>query len=184
MPVHCRGARLCVQPLSLFYSDASADGVEVISLVPHSRSHARLRRNATMSITSKRSNHSFRSTLVARHFGSFRLILINSYGAYTNGSSYQKGTFIRVRNERIKMKRYSLRLKETDSGALAGRIRHVKVSCRWAGPRRDGRGAACALRSRPSLYDARIVEIGAFGVDFRAVSESSGGPIFRCPIPF
>ncbi|GBP05343.1 hypothetical protein EVAR_76774_1 [Eumeta japonica] len=39
----------CVRPLSLFYSDASADGVEERSLVPHSRSHARLRRNATMS---------------------------------------------------------------------------------------------------------------------------------------
>ncbi|GBP09818.1 hypothetical protein EVAR_81089_1 [Eumeta japonica] len=39
----------CVQPLSLFYSDASADGVEERSLVPRSRSHARLRRNVTMS---------------------------------------------------------------------------------------------------------------------------------------
>ncbi|GBP25722.1 Sex peptide receptor [Eumeta japonica] len=39
----------CVRPLSLFYSDASADGVEERSLVPRSRSHARLRRNATMS---------------------------------------------------------------------------------------------------------------------------------------
>ncbi|GBP27269.1 hypothetical protein EVAR_77283_1 [Eumeta japonica] len=39
----------CVQPLSLFYSDASADGVEEKSLVPRSRSRARLRRNATMS---------------------------------------------------------------------------------------------------------------------------------------
>ncbi|GBP18951.1 hypothetical protein EVAR_78419_1 [Eumeta japonica] len=38
-------------PLSLFYSDASADGVEERSLVPLSRSHARLRRNATMSHT-------------------------------------------------------------------------------------------------------------------------------------
>ncbi|GBP41067.1 Lachesin [Eumeta japonica] len=39
----------CVRPLSLFYSDASADGVEERSLVPRSRSHAQLRRNATMS---------------------------------------------------------------------------------------------------------------------------------------
>ncbi|GBP33840.1 hypothetical protein EVAR_20951_1 [Eumeta japonica] len=39
----------CVRPLSLFYSDASADAVKERSLVPHSRSHARLRRNATMS---------------------------------------------------------------------------------------------------------------------------------------
>ncbi|GBP31152.1 hypothetical protein EVAR_21590_1 [Eumeta japonica] len=39
----------CVRPLFLFYSDASADGVEERSLVPRSRSHARLRRNATMS---------------------------------------------------------------------------------------------------------------------------------------
>ncbi|GBP91314.1 hypothetical protein EVAR_68497_1 [Eumeta japonica] len=38
-----------VWPLSLFYSDASADGVEERSLVPRSRSHARLRRNAKMS---------------------------------------------------------------------------------------------------------------------------------------
>ncbi|GBP34322.1 Angiotensin-converting enzyme [Eumeta japonica] len=38
-----------VRPLSLFYSDASADGVEERSLAPRSRSHARLRRNATMS---------------------------------------------------------------------------------------------------------------------------------------
>ncbi|GBP82873.1 hypothetical protein EVAR_55424_1 [Eumeta japonica] len=35
----------CMRPLSLFYSDASADGVEERSLVPSSR----LRRNATMS---------------------------------------------------------------------------------------------------------------------------------------
>ncbi|GBP47546.1 Arf-GAP with coiled-coil, ANK repeat and PH domain-containing protein 2 [Eumeta japonica] len=39
----------CVRPLSLFYSDASADGVEERSLVPRSRSHTRLRRNVTMS---------------------------------------------------------------------------------------------------------------------------------------
>ncbi|GBP47931.1 hypothetical protein EVAR_31471_1 [Eumeta japonica] len=39
----------CVRPLSLFYSDASADGVEKRSLVSRSRSHARLRRNAIMS---------------------------------------------------------------------------------------------------------------------------------------
>ncbi|GBP35698.1 hypothetical protein EVAR_82632_1 [Eumeta japonica] len=39
----------CVRPLSLFSSDASADGVEERSLVLRSRSHARLRRNATMS---------------------------------------------------------------------------------------------------------------------------------------
>ncbi|GBP75637.1 hypothetical protein EVAR_28849_1 [Eumeta japonica] len=39
----------CVRPLPPFYSDASADGVEERALVPHSRSHARLRRNATMS---------------------------------------------------------------------------------------------------------------------------------------
>ncbi|GBP90189.1 hypothetical protein EVAR_64171_1 [Eumeta japonica] len=39
----------CVRPLSLFYSDASADGVEERSLVPRSRSHAQLRRNVTMS---------------------------------------------------------------------------------------------------------------------------------------
>ncbi|GBP56421.1 hypothetical protein EVAR_90092_1 [Eumeta japonica] len=35
----------CVRPLSLFYSDASADGVEERSLVPRSRSHARLWRS-------------------------------------------------------------------------------------------------------------------------------------------
>ncbi|GBP54786.1 hypothetical protein EVAR_87858_1 [Eumeta japonica] len=39
----------CVRPLSLFYTDASADGVEERSLVPRSRSHARLGRKATMS---------------------------------------------------------------------------------------------------------------------------------------
>ncbi|GBP94964.1 hypothetical protein EVAR_27675_1 [Eumeta japonica] len=42
-------ALCCVRPLSLFYSDASADGVEERSLIPRSRSHARFRRNATMS---------------------------------------------------------------------------------------------------------------------------------------
>ncbi|GBP79154.1 hypothetical protein EVAR_62055_1 [Eumeta japonica] len=39
----------CVRPLSLSYSDASADGVGERSFVTCSRSHARLRRNATMS---------------------------------------------------------------------------------------------------------------------------------------
>ncbi|GBP74771.1 hypothetical protein EVAR_45100_1 [Eumeta japonica] len=39
----------CERPLSLFYSYASADGVEERLLVPRPRSHARLRRNATMS---------------------------------------------------------------------------------------------------------------------------------------
>ncbi|GBP06520.1 hypothetical protein EVAR_4636_1 [Eumeta japonica] len=39
----------CVRPLSLFYFDASADGVEERSLVPRSRSHAQLGWNATMS---------------------------------------------------------------------------------------------------------------------------------------
>ncbi|GBP60283.1 hypothetical protein EVAR_91565_1 [Eumeta japonica] len=39
----------CVRPLSLFYSDASADAVEERLLVPRSRSHARLRRNTAMS---------------------------------------------------------------------------------------------------------------------------------------
>ncbi|GBP47157.1 hypothetical protein EVAR_38267_1 [Eumeta japonica] len=39
----------CVRPLTFFYSDASADGVEERSLVLRSRSHARLRWNATMS---------------------------------------------------------------------------------------------------------------------------------------
>ncbi|GBP95546.1 hypothetical protein EVAR_100361_1 [Eumeta japonica] len=39
----------CVRLLSLFYSDAPADGVEERSLVPRSRSLARLRRNATLS---------------------------------------------------------------------------------------------------------------------------------------
>ncbi|GBP20688.1 hypothetical protein EVAR_16561_1 [Eumeta japonica] len=39
--------RLCAA--SLFYSDASADGVKERLLVLRSRSHARLRRNATMS---------------------------------------------------------------------------------------------------------------------------------------
>ncbi|GBP91386.1 Xanthine dehydrogenase 2 [Eumeta japonica] len=39
----------CVRPLFLFYSDTSVDGVEERSLVPSSRSHARLRLNATMS---------------------------------------------------------------------------------------------------------------------------------------
>ncbi|GBP75881.1 hypothetical protein EVAR_10992_1 [Eumeta japonica] len=43
-----RGGR-CVRPLSLFYSDVSVDGVEDRSLVPRSRSHARLRWNATLS---------------------------------------------------------------------------------------------------------------------------------------
>ncbi|GBP72861.1 hypothetical protein EVAR_48845_1 [Eumeta japonica] len=38
----------CVRPLSLFYSDESADGMEERSFVPRSRSHARLRQNATM----------------------------------------------------------------------------------------------------------------------------------------
>ncbi|GBP20781.1 hypothetical protein EVAR_14507_1 [Eumeta japonica] len=38
-----------VRPLSLFYSDVSADEVEERSFVPRARSHARLRRNATMS---------------------------------------------------------------------------------------------------------------------------------------
>ncbi|GBP55340.1 hypothetical protein EVAR_43096_1 [Eumeta japonica] len=37
----------CVRPLSLFYSNASADGAEERSLVPRSRSHAWLKRNAT-----------------------------------------------------------------------------------------------------------------------------------------
>ncbi|GBP92258.1 hypothetical protein EVAR_68219_1 [Eumeta japonica] len=46
----------CVGPLSLFYSNASVDAVEEILLVPRSRSHARLRRNATMS-------HAFSATL-------------------------------------------------------------------------------------------------------------------------
>ncbi|GBP74802.1 hypothetical protein EVAR_43107_1 [Eumeta japonica] len=43
--------RGCVLPPSLFYSDASADGVEKRSLVValRSRSHARLKRNATFS---------------------------------------------------------------------------------------------------------------------------------------
>ncbi|GBP54303.1 hypothetical protein EVAR_32650_1 [Eumeta japonica] len=41
-----------VRPLSLFYLDTSADGVEKRSLVPRSRSHARLGRNATI-------NHDF-----------------------------------------------------------------------------------------------------------------------------
>ncbi|GBP35712.1 hypothetical protein EVAR_82646_1 [Eumeta japonica] len=44
-----QGTLGCVRPLSLFYSDASADGVEERSLVPRSRSHAQLRQNATMS---------------------------------------------------------------------------------------------------------------------------------------
>ncbi|GBP88589.1 hypothetical protein EVAR_65990_1 [Eumeta japonica] len=39
----------CVRPLSLFYLDASANGAEERSLVPRSRSHARFKRNATMS---------------------------------------------------------------------------------------------------------------------------------------
>ncbi|GBP60802.1 hypothetical protein EVAR_85062_1 [Eumeta japonica] len=51
-PFECRVERKrCVRPLSLFYSDASADGVEERSRVPRSRSCARLRRNATMSHT-------------------------------------------------------------------------------------------------------------------------------------
>ncbi|GBP91986.1 hypothetical protein EVAR_64145_1 [Eumeta japonica] len=41
----------CARPLSLFCLDASADGVEERSLIPHSRSHARFTRNATMSHT-------------------------------------------------------------------------------------------------------------------------------------
>ncbi|GBP23569.1 hypothetical protein EVAR_80184_1 [Eumeta japonica] len=41
--------RRCVRPPSLFYPHASADRVEERSLVPRSRSHARLRRNAIMS---------------------------------------------------------------------------------------------------------------------------------------
>ncbi|GBP54758.1 hypothetical protein EVAR_90042_1 [Eumeta japonica] len=44
-----KAAKGCVRPLSLFYSDASADGVEEGSLVPRSHLHAWLRRNATMS---------------------------------------------------------------------------------------------------------------------------------------
>ncbi|GBP26700.1 hypothetical protein EVAR_23471_1 [Eumeta japonica] len=43
------GFLCCVRPLSLFYSYASAAGVEERSLVLRSVSHARLRRNATMS---------------------------------------------------------------------------------------------------------------------------------------
>ncbi|GBP66975.1 hypothetical protein EVAR_49950_1 [Eumeta japonica] len=39
----------CVRPLSLFYSDASVDGVEERSRVPRSRAHARLKRKATKS---------------------------------------------------------------------------------------------------------------------------------------
>ncbi|GBP93093.1 Sulfide:quinone oxidoreductase, mitochondrial [Eumeta japonica] len=38
-----------MRPLSLYYLDASADGVKERSLVPSSHLHARLRRNATMS---------------------------------------------------------------------------------------------------------------------------------------
>ncbi|GBP40232.1 hypothetical protein EVAR_37633_1 [Eumeta japonica] len=45
---HCSRVS-CVRALSLFYSAAPADGVEERSLVPRSRSRARLRRNATMS---------------------------------------------------------------------------------------------------------------------------------------
>ncbi|GBP75741.1 hypothetical protein EVAR_59383_1 [Eumeta japonica] len=44
-----QSVRGCVRPLSLFYSDASADGVEDRSLVPRSRSHAPFRQNATIS---------------------------------------------------------------------------------------------------------------------------------------
>ncbi|GBP12105.1 hypothetical protein EVAR_5928_1 [Eumeta japonica] len=46
---HVRINTGCVRPLSLFYSDASTAGVMERSLVPRSRSHARLRRNATTS---------------------------------------------------------------------------------------------------------------------------------------
>ncbi|GBP43774.1 hypothetical protein EVAR_28949_1 [Eumeta japonica] len=45
----CYACVSCVRPLSLFYSDVSADRVEERSLVLRSRSHARLGRNATMS---------------------------------------------------------------------------------------------------------------------------------------
>ncbi|GBP47635.1 RNA-directed DNA polymerase from mobile element jockey [Eumeta japonica] len=38
----------CVRPLSFFYSNASANGVKERSLVTRSRSHARLKQNATM----------------------------------------------------------------------------------------------------------------------------------------
>ncbi|GBP61313.1 hypothetical protein EVAR_53228_1 [Eumeta japonica] len=48
-PEHGQTRVGCVRPLSLFYSDASADAVVERSLVPRSYSHARLRRNATMS---------------------------------------------------------------------------------------------------------------------------------------
>ncbi|GBP36597.1 hypothetical protein EVAR_34341_1 [Eumeta japonica] len=47
VPFMNTSVRLCAA--AAFYSDASADGVEEGSLVPRSRSHARLRRNATMS---------------------------------------------------------------------------------------------------------------------------------------
>ncbi|GBP37940.1 hypothetical protein EVAR_84926_1 [Eumeta japonica] len=40
---------LCAAAVSLFYSGASAEEVEGRSLIPRSRSHARLRQNATMS---------------------------------------------------------------------------------------------------------------------------------------
>ncbi|GBP19112.1 hypothetical protein EVAR_83425_1 [Eumeta japonica] len=53
MDAHCDPAQsrplCCVRPLSLFYSDASVNGVEERSLVPRSRSHARFKQNATMS---------------------------------------------------------------------------------------------------------------------------------------
>ncbi|GBP83883.1 hypothetical protein EVAR_58504_1 [Eumeta japonica] len=51
-------SKCCVRPLSLFYSDASADGVEERSVVSRSRSHAQLRRDATM-------NHAFQCVQLA-----------------------------------------------------------------------------------------------------------------------
>ncbi|GBP28463.1 General transcription factor II-I repeat domain-containing protein 2 [Eumeta japonica] len=59
----------CVRPLSLFYSDASADGVEERSLVPRSRLHARLRRNATISYAFSIIANDIKTTLTDRMAG-------------------------------------------------------------------------------------------------------------------
>ncbi|GBP43605.1 hypothetical protein EVAR_32171_1 [Eumeta japonica] len=55
----------CVRPLSLFYSDASVDGVEGRSLFPRSRSHAWRRRNVTGGARS-RDNLKLRARFIIR----------------------------------------------------------------------------------------------------------------------
>ncbi|GBP48335.1 hypothetical protein EVAR_34828_1 [Eumeta japonica] len=57
----------CVRPLTFFYSDASADGVKERSLVLRSRSHDRLRQNATMSHAFSSISEGFNSTAYELH---------------------------------------------------------------------------------------------------------------------